>query len=188
MFLMSNNTRFYLLLALVVLLAVIIYILNLLYKKRALNQVIEALEENLSSSPEKFNVRKYKTKYSDISCESETSLFLVKIIHNSSTSEICVNSPLMWQVRRSKNDTKNSYLKNIDGLMKHEFSPLELNGRKAKKIYVIYKDSRGLLMYINESEMRFIEPRTNVHGATVVSFNDLVNNDAVELTDFEKRY
>ncbi len=65
------------------------------------------------------------------------------------------------------------------------FSDLELDieGKKEEKqymknikMYIVYPNARSLLMYINECEMKFVNPNTDVYGTRVVTFQELEKN------------
>ena len=47
---------------------------------------------------------------------------------------------------------------------------------KSVKMYIIYPNAKSLLMYINECEMKFVNPNTDVYGTRVVTFQELVKN------------
>lgn len=60
---------------------------------------------------------------------------------------------------------------------------LDLNEKKDKKqykknikMYIVYPNARSLLMYINECEMKFVNPTTDVYGTNVITFQELVKN------------
>ena len=51
---------------------------------------------------------------------------------------------------------------------------MELDPTKAyKKLYVIYPNARTLLKYINECEMIFINPNTDVYGTNIITYAEL---------------
>lgn len=183
-----NNTSLYLIINLIILALIGFIIARHFYLTKSIENVCEALKANLSKQPEKFTVTKSTNKYSELICESNKNIYFVKIIHNMSCGEICVNNSVRWQVRKNKNDSSNTYLKNVMQLMKHDFTEDELKNKVPKKIFVVYKDSRSLLMYINESEMVFIKPETNVHGTTVITYKSLLTDPDVELTNYKKSY
>jgi len=187
-FFLINTLTIYLSLTAIVLLILVISFINILLKNRSVNNVIIALEKNLSNTPESFIIKRFKTKYSDIICESDNSLFYVKILFNPSNSEICVNNKTLWQVRKHKGDNKVAFLKEVSPLMNINLTEKNIQKKQVKKIFLIYRDTRSLLMYINESEMVFVEPRTDVYGATVITYNELLHNETLELTNFYKKY
>ena len=39
-----------------------------------------------------------------------------------------------------------------------------------KKIYIIYPNSRSLLKYVNECEMEFVTPETDIYGTQVITY------------------
>ena len=44
------------------------------------------------------------------------------------------------------------------------------------KMYIVYPNARSLLMYINECEMKFVNPNTDVYGTNVVTYQELEKN------------
>ena len=78
-------------------------------------------------------------------------------------------------------DTKNEEVNLFNQDKELTFSDLDLNinnniTKKNKKIFLIYPNARLLLMYINECEMKFVTPKTNINGSNVITFVDLMAN------------
>ena len=44
---------------------------------------------------------------------------------------------------------------------------------KPYKIFLIYPNARSLLRYINECEMEFVYPQTDVYGARIITYKAL---------------
>ena len=55
-------------------------------------------------------------------------------------------------------------------------------GKEIKKLFIIYPNSRALLKVINECEMVFIDPKTDIYGSTIITYRQLEENfDLIEL-------
>ncbi len=91
--------------------------------------------------------------------------FYIQIVPNFGSHEICINNSIKWQIRKSFNDTSMNFVPNIDKLMR-----LDIDDPKAKKIYIIYPNATSLLKYINECEMIFVRPETDVYGTNVIPY------------------
>lgn len=102
--------------------------------------------------------------------------YYIQIVPNFGAYEICINNSVKWQIRKSFNDNSMNFLPNVDKLMR-----LDLDDPKAKKLYIIYPNATSLLKYINECEMIFVRPETDVYGTNVVPY--LVLKEKPELFD-----
>ena len=67
------------------------------------------------------------------------------------------------------------FVENIEGLMRMD----EENERNAKRLYIVYPNARTLLKYINECEMVFIHPDTDVYGTNIISYVALKENPGI---------
>ncbi len=94
--------------------------------------------------------------------------YYIQIVPNFGAYEICINNSVKWQIRKSFNDNSMNFVPNVDKLMR-----LDLDDPKAKKLYIIYPNATSLLKYINECEMVFVRPETDVYGANVISYAGL---------------
>ena len=61
-----------------------------------------------------------------------------------------------------------NFVPNVDKLMR-----LDLEDPKSRKLYIIYPNATSLLKYINECEMVFVRPETDVYGTNVISYAGL---------------
>lgn len=101
--------------------------------------------------------------------------YYIKVVDNHSGYEICVNNSVKWQIRKSFNDESMNFVPDIEELMRMEL-PREIDDRIPKKLYIIYPGARSLLRYINECEMEFVHPTTDVYGTNIITYNDLKEN------------
>ncbi len=110
----------------------------------------------------------------DIYFECRTNIYFVKIVKNLSNHEICVNNRIKWQLSTSLNDSKVKLVEDIEGLMdkKIDFQTKKI----VKKIFIIYPNAKLLLRYINECDLNFIYPTTDVYGANIITYQALKEN------------
>ncbi len=94
--------------------------------------------------------------------------YYIQVVPNFGTYEICINNSVKWQIRKSFNDNSMNFVPNVEKLMR-----LDIDDPKAKKLYIIYPNATSLLKYINECEMIFVRPETDVYGANVVPYAGL---------------
>ncbi len=94
--------------------------------------------------------------------------YYIQVVPNFNSYEICINNSVKWQIRKSFNDNSMNFVPNVDKLM-----PLDLEDPKSRKLYIIYPNATSLLKYINECEMVFVRPETDVYGTNVISYAGL---------------
>ncbi len=113
----------------------------------------------------------------DFVLRTKNYVYYIKLIPNNNLNEITVQSSVKWQMRKSMKST--IYISDIE-----EFMRLRLTdeGKISKKIVLIYPDSKSLLRYINDCELEFITPDTDVYGCNVVTYKQLSENlDIIKL-------
>ena len=54
--------------------------------------------------------------------------------------------------------------------------PLKIDDKDTVKLYIIYPNAKTLLIYVNECEMEFVSPKTDVYGTRIVTFVNLLQN------------
>ena len=108
-------------------------------------------------------------KTHDFYFETPNKRYYIKVVFNPGNHEICVNNALKWQLRRAVQDDRMHFVEGIEPLMRMEIEP---SVKEAKKLYIIYPNTRSLLKYINECEMIFIHPNTDVYGTNIIRFTD----------------
>ena len=94
--------------------------------------------------------------------------YYIQVVPNFGAYEICINNSVKWQIRKSFNDNSMNFVPNVEKLMR-----LDLEDPKAKKLYIIYPNATSLLKYINECEMIFVRPETDVYGTNVIPYTGL---------------
>lgn len=141
--------------------------------KRMYNEVEKILESLIPpEKKEKFELnRLYREDY-DYVFDTPAYLYYIKVIPNQGNQEICVNNSVKWQLRKSFNDESMRFVAQVEGLMR-----MDIDSHKPyKKIYIIYPNARSLLKYINECEMIFIHPDTDVYGTNIIPYVALKEN------------
>ena len=166
----------------VIIIAVIVislFILIILYnvyknqRRAKMNKDIADALNNLriKTKENEFEIKKSNDKAYDYIFKTPNSLFYIKVIPNFSNYEICINNSVKWQIRKSFGDDSLNFVDGVEDLMRMEFEQ-----KNAKKLYIIYPNAKALLKYINECEMVFVKPETNIYGASVVSYQALKEN------------
>lgn len=116
-----------------------------------------------------------KKETHDLYFESEKHIYYVKVIYNPANHEICINNAIKWQIRKlGENDENNMFFADgIEPLMRLD---LHNKNKKEHKLFIIYPNTRALLKIINECEMVFVYPDTDVYGARVMTYYELDSN------------
>jgi len=186
----SNSIPLFLPIVGIVIVAVIILIIFIsilvkkINKKRYKNmfQNIETLLNKIvNQDPENSNLNKieYPNKKApklpyDYILDTKDYKYYVKVVPNFGGYEICVNNSVKWQIRKTFNDESMNFVPEIEELMRMEL-PKD-DDRVPRKLYIIYPNARSLLRYINECEMVFVHPNTDVYGTNIMTYNDLEEN------------
>ncbi|MBE6137815.1 MAG: hypothetical protein E7176_05410 [Erysipelotrichaceae bacterium] len=151
-------------------------VLNALKKNSILTMYndIEGLFEDIINSNPNLNCKfdRFNTTDYDYIFSTPAYDYYIKIVPNMSNQEICVNNAVKWQLRKSFNDQTLRFVEGIDGLMK-----MEMDETKAyKKLFIVYPNARSLLKYINECEMVFVSPTTDVYGTNIIPYLAIKEN------------
>ena len=140
-----------------------------------LTQIVIQDKENSELIKIEYDAKKDTRHAYDFILRTKSFSYYIKVVDNHSGYEICVNNSVKWQIRKSFNDESMNFVPDIEELMRMEL-PKEFDERITKKLYLIYPGARSLLRYINECEMEFVHPTTDVYGTTIITFNDLKEN------------
>ena len=155
---------------LIIFMIVLIILYNVYAKQRKAKMykdVYDALNSlRIKSRENEFEVKRTSNeKAYDYTFKTPTSIFYIKIVPNFSNYEICINNSVKWQIRKSFGDDSLNFVEGVEDLMRMEFSE-----KNAKKLYIIYPNAKALLKYINECEMVFVRPETDVYGTNVIPY------------------
>jgi len=161
---------------------IIMIILGSILQKKQINKMYKEVEilldKIVSIKPEDYSytrVEKPKKKSDasqmpfDYVLESKKYRYHIKLISNIGNQEICVNNSVKWQLRKSFNDETLRFVENVEQLMRLDL-PNSSNNKANKKLYIIYPNARSLLKYINECEMEFVHPHTDVYGTNIITY------------------
>jgi hypothetical protein len=128
--------------------------------------VLKNIQNNIDGNS---TIIRNNSKTHDFYFETQNKRYFIKIVYNPGNHEICVNNALKWQIRKSVTEDRMHFVDGIEPLMRMEIEPSHKEG---KKLYIIYPNTKSLLKYINECEMIFIHPNTDVYGTNIVTFTD----------------
>ncbi len=128
---------------------------------------------NLRKLKDSTTLKISEDKAYDFYLESRTHIYYIKVVPNFKNDEICVNNKTKWQIIRNMTNA-NLFVENIDGLMNLDISyPTK---KIIRKLYIIYPNANVLLKYINECEIVFIYPDTDVYGCNVITYQNLIEH------------
>lgn len=165
-------------LGVVFIVVITIVVLTILKKKRVQKRKNDILSLFTEACKEK-GIEDYKLEHvkkdtHDFYFESEKSIYYIKVIYNFSNQEICINNAIKWQLRRVNDHNETlSFVEGVEPLMRLD---LTNPNKKEHKLFIIYPNITALLKVINECEMVFVYPDTDVYGANVVSYKKLLEN------------
>lgn len=143
--------------------------------ENVLNSVVNIDKENSELKKIEYENKKAPRLPYDYILKTRDYFYYIKVVDNNGGHEICVNNSVKWQIRKSFNDESMHFVPEIEELMRMEL-PREDENRIPRKLYIIYPNARSLLRYINECEMEFVHPNTDVYGTNIITYNDLKEN------------
>lgn len=155
---------------LIVIVAVIVFAITA--HKKTMNKLNENIFNLLSDliSDQEAKVEKttaYGFQYKII---EKNSITYVCTIYNPKCSEILINSKIKWQIKENPTDDSLVF---IDNIVKPMMSEIK-DDKEVKKLFIIYPNARQLMIATNECEYSFVYPKTDVYGASVVTYNRLL--------------
>lgn len=165
----------------VVLVIALVILFRVIGKIRSNNMqknILQTIKDNLKNKNiEAYDLVCEKNRAYDIKLSTKSFVYYIKIIKNFSNDEICVNSKYKWQLRSSAFDNTLRLVSDIENLMNLEIQPDPR--RLIRKIYLIYPSCSNLLKYINECEMIFIYPDTDVYGTNIITYKEIKDSPDV---------
>lgn len=180
---MTKRILIYALVLLIFITALIIIVTKIILsnRKKKMFLAVEALlndyvkADTLYARLEKSSVQEY-----DYILTLKNIKIYIMVIPNFHMGEICINAPTKWQFRKTYKDEGVHFVPRVDRLMRFE-PPLEA-GMRVKRLYIVYPTSKSLLRYINECEMEFVRPQTDLNGTSVITYSELCEHrDSIEL-------
>lgn len=178
------------LLVLVLLSILVARIIYQAHKIKTMNKDIE----NLLDKIVKINSDEYNYIKSDVSkklpydyiFETKDNRYYIKVLKNFGNYEICVNNSTKWQIKKSINDAGLNFIYDNEELMRLDFEDENDNSSKFhRKIFIIYPNAKSLLKNINECEMGFIHYNTDVYGANIITYANLIIDPSLMLKIYE---
>lgn len=179
----TDNVLIYTSIALAIIIATIIMTLKIytVNRKKKMHQAIEELlNEYVKADPLYAKLEKSNTyEYDYILTTRELKVYIM-VIPNFHLGEICINAPTKWQFRKNYADESSHFVPRVDRLMR--FDPPSEVSLRTKRLYIVYPSSKSLLRYINECEMEFVRPETDLNGTSVITYSELLEHrDSIEL-------
>ena len=184
------NNKFWIIFAIIAaglaLIILLLFIANIIVSKKKKHKMFadfslllsKIASENENVTVERIAARAKNDKILyDFTLETPTIKYYFKLIANYQEYEITINNSIKWQIRRSYTDESLNYAPGVEDFMRLDI-PND-NGKENKKVYVIYPNSRSLLKYVNECEMEFITPDTDIYGSKVITYNALNENTSL---------
>ena len=169
--------------ALVVAICVLVFVLKMIFvnrKKKMFLAVEDLLNEYVKQDPLYAKLEKSSSMEYDYILTTKEIKAYIMVIPNFHMGEICINAPTKWIYRNAYDDESFRFVARVDRLML--FEPPYEAGLKVKRLYIIYPSSKSLLRYINECEMEFVRPETDINGTSVMTYQFLKEHkDSIEL-------
>lgn len=119
-----------------------------------------------------FELEKSKVSSYDYHLKLNEKEYFIKTISVPNYAEVQVNSKTTWEIKYGAGDNPGKaqplkkYASNIGPFMALKTEPNQI------KVAVIMPRSKKIVMYINECEIVFVTPQTNVHGTRIINCDD----------------
>lgn len=120
-----------------------------------------------------FNISKEENKVYDYIIKNESTTFIAKLIKIPEYSEIQINNKTTWEIKYGAGNTVGKaqpykkYLKEIEPFMNLDVE------NSITKVVIATPKPKKMVKYINECEIVFVNPHTDVYGVKLISLNDL---------------
>ena len=155
--------------------AIIVFVIAKLVTKHFAEKRKKECFNLLTSVCNEKNEKEFKIEYSNDSAydyyiESEKHKYFIKLINNPTKDEICVNNAIKWQLRSGVKEKEIRFVEGVESLMRMDIKKDE---KQVHKLFIIYPNAKALLKVINECEMVFVNPNTDIYGANIITFNQL---------------
>jgi hypothetical protein len=170
---LSNFNPIYFALFLFVLLVILFYYVEHVLPKRNLKRVKVKVNEFLKAEYIHAKVIDPHKKSYDFLFQIDETKYFIRVLSLPMSGELVCFNKTSWQIhygggkRPGKTFTKKKPIPELNSFIL--FDP-KIESGKYKKILIVYPDAHNLLQWVNESEMIILEPKTNVHGIKVVTF------------------
>lgn len=166
------NTLLIILLVLCLVGMAVIIIYTLVIPKVLSNSFENNLKQYLDKNQIPYQLESSKNRLFNLELSINDTNYLIKIINIPNNAEVQINNVTTWEVKYGagnhpgKAQPNRKYLSGISGFMNYKPAPHE------KRIVVLTPVSKKIVMYINESEIVFVTPTTNVYGVNIINMDD----------------
>lgn len=143
---------------------------------------ITKIFDNIKSQKENFSYEKSNMNECDYILTTAKYKYFVKIIKNFNEDDICINSALKWNFGKALCSDKSKDVKENVDLIRLDLKK-EKNGKKPRKLFIIYPSAKSILMIVNECEYEFVNSSTDVYGNNIVTYENL-KKDFSQAIDF----
>lgn len=150
----------------------LIIIYTLIIPKVLSNSFENNLKQYLDNNQISYNLEPSKNRLFNLELTINETIYLLKIINIPNNAEVQVNNMTTWEVKYGagnhpgKAQPNHKYLSGIAGFMNYKPQTNE------KRIVVMTPKSKKIVMYINECEIVFVTPTTNVYGVNIINMDD----------------
>lgn len=138
------------------------------------NKLIEKLENYLKRTNKEYKFKVLKNDIYDIDLVINENNFVIKIVIVPEYSEIQINSKETWEVKYGAGNTPGKvqphkrYLNEVSSFQKTNFPDNKI------KLILISPKPKKIVKYINECEIVFVNPSTDVYGSRIITEDNFV--------------
>lgn len=160
---------FFIIIGVVILIFITISIIKPIKHKNSFESSLkEFLEKNYQ---ENYEFQKSTNSLYNYDLKILDKKFALKIIPIPSYAEVQINNKVTWEIKYGAGATpgraqpNKKYLSGIAGFMNYQTN-------EVTRVVVLIPESKQTVMYINECEIIFVTPTTNVYGIRIMNCND----------------
>ena len=153
----------------IVLIIIIFFIISSFMPKIKTKKVYEELQDYLKKSNLKYSIEKVKNDIFDVKLYINSNLYYIKFLNVPTYSEIQINNKTTWELKYGAKDHPGKaqphkrYLSEISSFLGTDF------GDNINKIIIVFPKPKKIVKYINESEIIFVNSKTNLYGTRIIS-------------------
>lgn len=131
-------------------------------------KAIAAFIEYLNKSKLTYSLKEGNCQFYDLRLEISNTIYYIKFLILPSFSEVQINNKTTWEVKYGAGNTpgkaqpKKRYLTEIIDFMKETLES------DSQKVVILVPKPKKIVKYINESEIIFVKPTTDVYGAHLI--------------------
>ncbi len=151
-------------------------------KNERLYTDITKIFDDIKAQKDNFSYEKSYINGCDYILTTSKYKYYVKVIKNFNEDDICINSALKWNFGKALCSNKSKDVKENVDLIRLDLQK-EKNGKKPRKLFIIYPSAKSILMIVNECEYEFVDSSTDVYGNNIVTYENL-KKDFSQAIDF----